>query len=602
MPPPQSKNNRKMTDFFRPVGNDSPATATKIVTPSPSTEPVSSPLSSLGSPTPTPTPMPTPGPKPKVQPLLNKQGKPRVIPSSDGEESSDDSDLEDPFGLFSRIPAPKPPVKKSVLDDDDPLPIRAAMHIANYKSTMPKLLRQREKEKALDEELRLAYNLIEESERKEKEPQIDPKAGITEETAQKVMGTDGSGARLMEALDRDDSWGVNCAFFEFFDHKMMPNRNRKPFPVAAVKKSPACTLLENPAAREQMFLNGAFVDICGQPDLALPDEVLLWIMDEVCLDQREDMVLAYYKTLLGHQDRLVPLMSVEKMVSLFELLGASATALDLERQLQFGQSNEMGPDFGAGVQHWRSWNIIHMVKILETVGEIYAVNGDAQRTQSICSILIRMSLDDQLSRQSSFLVTIEAALYRVLQAIPDDVWDDRIKVIGYNIMSTILKPQFRARVLNILPLYSQTLHLFRRRLACAFLYEDASYLIREYLTLVDLDKMATLLGESQFKITRKTEYVELNSLIRILEIAVDSGATSGTPIEQDKGVDRLVELLRAMFTRIIDTNARDLARTVAKDAIERFQFRLNFAVRSKRRQALGLSDGNQRTLGNWVTK
>lgn len=178
----------------------------------------------------------------------------------------------------------------------------------------------------------------------------------------------------------------------------------------------------------------------------------------------------------------------------------------------------------------------------------------------------------------------------------------KIKVIGYNIMSTILKPQFRARVLNILPLYSQTLHLFRRRLACAFLYEDASYLIREYLTLVDLDKMATLLGESQFKITRKTEYVELNSLIRILEIAVDSGATSGTPIEQDKGVDRLVELLRAMFTRIIDTNARDLARTVAKDAIERFQFRLNFAVRSKRRQALGLSDGNQRTLGNWVTK
>jgi len=63
-----------------------------------------------------------------------------------------------------------------------------------------------------------------------------------------------------------------------------------------------------------------------------------------------------------------------------------------------------------------------------------------------------------------------------------------------------------------------------------------------------------------------------------------------------------VELLRVMFTRIVDTNARDLARTVTKDAIERLQFRLTFAVRKKRRQALGLSDGNQRTLASWMTK
>ena len=169
-------------------------------------------------------------------------------------------------------------------------------------------------------------------------------------------------------------------------------------------------------------------------------------------------------------------------------------------------------------------------------------------------------------------------------------------------MSTILKPQFRARILDILPLYSRQLHLFRRRLACAFLFEDAAYLTREYSTLVDLGKISNLLGESQFKITRNTDYAELNSLIRILDIAVDSGATSGTPGEQDKAVDHLVELLRTMFTRIIDTNARDLARTVAKDAIDRLHLRLTFAVRSKRRQALGLGDGNQRTIKDWATK
>jgi len=228
-----------------------------------------------------------------------------------------------------------------------------------------------------------------------------------------------------------------------------------------------------------------------------------------------------------------------------------------------------------------------------------------------------MALDDQLSRQSNFVAAVEQALHCILRNIPDDMVIDQIctlpvrwlladslkfKAIGYSIMSTIHKPQARARVLNILPMYSQELHLFRRRLACTFLFEDASHLTRDKSTLVDLDRISTLLGESQFKISQNTDYAELHSLIRIVDIAVDNGASSAIPGEPDKAVDRLVELLRVMFTRIVDTNARDLARTVTKDAIERLQFRLTFAVRTKRRQALGLSDGNQRTLASWMTK
>jgi len=85
----------------------------------------------------------------------------------------------------------------------------------------------------------------------------------------------------------------------------------------------------------------------------------------------------------------VDLMPVGTIAFLFMLLGASPGALDFERQLQFGQSNEMSSDFGTGicappryhcvqaltstgVQHWRFWNIIHMVKILGQVGAFNA--------------------------------------------------------------------------------------------------------------------------------------------------------------------------------------------------------------------------------------
>jgi len=192
--------------------------------------------SSLSSPPSTPTPTPTPRPSAK------RKGHLRVVPSSDGEESSDDSDLEDPFGLFTNIPAPA--VRKSVLKGDDTSSPKVSMQVANYTSTIPNLLKQREDEKALKQRLELAYSLIEECERKEKEPRFDPQAAVlSEEAAQEVMGQDGSGARLLQALGRGDTWGVNTAFFEFFDHKM-PTSKRKPFPVAAVKDSPLCTLLE----------------------------------------------------------------------------------------------------------------------------------------------------------------------------------------------------------------------------------------------------------------------------------------------------------------------------------------------------------------------
>ena len=126
-------------------------------------------------------------------------------------------------------------------------------------------------------------------------------------------------------------------------------------------------------------------------------------------------------------------------------------------------------------------------------------------------------------------------------------------------VSTILQAHLRIRVLRVLPVASPRLHLFRRRLACAFLYDDGSCLTRDYDGLVRLGRFSTLLGETRYRIRQTTDYAELQSLVSILDVAIDDGATAGTIAEKDADVDRLVDALSLTFSRIVDTNAQKLA-------------------------------------------
>jgi len=50
-----------------------------------------------------------------------------------------------------------------------------------------------------------------------------------------------------------------------------------------------------------------------------------------------------------------------------------------------------------------------------------------------------------------------------------------------------------------------------------------------------------------------------------------------------------VDVVKRMFSKIVDTNAQNLRRTEAKDILERIQFRLAFSVRSRQKMALDIT-------------
>jgi len=111
-----------------------------------------------------------------------------------------------------------------------------------------------------------------------------------------------------------------------------------------------------------------------------------------------------------------------------------------------------------------------------------------------------------------------------------------------------------------------------------------------YENLVRLNRFTNeLLNTRQYSINKDTDYVGLQSLLHIMDLAIDSGATTGDVSENDREVDALVDIVKRMFSKIVDTNAQNLRRTEVKDILERMQFRLAFSVRSRQKMALDIT-------------
>lgn len=187
----------------------------------------------------------------------------------------------------------------------------------------------------------------------------------------------------------------------------------------------------------------------------------------------------------------------------------------------------------------------------------------------------------RIAREAEVRSSIEDSLARLFENIPEEKWPEISRQIALNFIGTVPDALYRLRVLNALPVSTPRTHLFRRRLALSYNFDDPSYLTHPYVNLVRISRFSDLLMKPKFKIDRNTDYSDLQSLVSIMDIAIDDGPTTGNAGKNDAEVDVLVEDLRNMFSRIHDTNAQNLARTEAKDTIERLVFRLRFAVRIK---------------------
>ena len=144
----------------------------------------------------------------------------------------------------------------------------------------------------------------------------------------------------------------------------------------------------------------------------------------------------------------------------------------------------------------------------------------------------------------------------------------------------------RLRLLQNVLASSHRLILLRRRFALACFFQDIGYLSQQADGTIDLRGVARHLEGPQFVTSNATDYGELAAAIAILSIAIDCGdppsfpaATAERAFNHD--IDVLSSKIKSMFTDIVDTGASHMRRTEAKEALEAFQYRLSYGVRTK---------------------
>ena len=124
----------------------------------------------------------------------------------------------------------------------------------------------------------------------------------------------------------------------------------------------------------------------------------------------------------------------------------------------------------------------------------------------------------------------------LLSRISDNLWEAQVRLertlflhtadsaqsqsLGTILYKNMPQAQTRQNLLHLLPNSTPRLHLFRRRLALAFVFNDLSYMSRAIEDLVDLRRFTALLEtDPAYNITSNSDFANLTMLVRILDVA-----------------------------------------------------------------------------------
>ena len=397
-------------------------------------------------------------------------------------------------------------------------------------------------------------------------------------------------SRLQTAIQRTEALQYSQSWSFFEDHPDRPPFHREVFP--AIKDQRLRPVVNESVSRQQAFLSGYVGEYANKA--SLPEELLLWIMDEICFETRDDLRYSYTDTLKHATVQLSPLITLEHIDTLFRKLGATATATDIET-----------PVVPRAVL---SQNIDHvsrpcLLSILDLLGSIAGSLATECRTHIFC-LLCRLALDQSIVKDFPAINAIGnlfsklADLYREEEndlevrgrAIVDILQTNTIPYQLQTMLNTtyhsIKDASLQLLLLQTIPPLPQ-LVLFRQRLALSFFFLDPHYFSAQPEDLIDFRSIAIHLETPKYTINSATNYSALAASIDILSIAVGCGnPLSPESAKEDKAafdrdVDILATKIRAMFTQIIDTSASHMKRTEAKEILEAFHSRLLFAVRTR---------------------
>lgn len=221
----------------------------------------------------------------------------------------------------------------------------------------------------------------------------------------KEHGDEDNIGRLKSAIQRTEAFehGKSWSFFE--DHTEDPALDLADFP--SVEDKRLRRLFGQEVPRQQAFLSGYAGEHAAER--GLPEEIMIWMMDAICLEIRDDLRYSYTLTLKDSAEHLTPLLTPERIDLLFRKLGATATAVHVETPIVPGlflpqkTEEKTRPD---------------LLSVLSLLGSS-AAHMAAESRLHLLNTLCRLILDQAVAKDCHAISAIQETFANSVESIAD---------------------------------------------------------------------------------------------------------------------------------------------------------------------------------------
>ncbi|KAK6070733.1 hypothetical protein SCUP234_10011 [Seiridium cupressi] len=485
---------------------------------------------------------------------------------------------------------------------------------AKHKFDLKTLLSHVRQDDATDESARRADQAKAQAE-KELEPEADPDRMAGEAFSDE---DEARGDKLAMAIDRTTAGEESRPRAYFFNPEGAPPKIlRRPFPKKVAKAKP-WNILQDASSRSQMFIHGLPTALARRGK-ELPDELYLWILDEICVES--DLLLRnqYIKlAALCHEDT-GNLVDEELLYHMLEKIGGQEHSTASDR---FELSPALPNQYSG-----RDWSPLR--SFLELLAQIGADLTPEDNVSAI-KLLLRLSLDPIITTVAGLRVAYSKAMLALISALPEpkELWSDYCMKICNYLYGGVDQASQRSIAITLLPTSAPRTVELQRRLALEALLDEPNLGAKHPDEAINMQDLFNRLSKPDFQVTNSTDFGELNALITLLDIVVHDGSylyharlspptasssTSAlTPIptpstlaspsitpspaseaearaKYDADIDRLVVQLKVLHDKISDNTL--VSKKEAKLALDGMMKRLTNTVRSRPPPKTSIFDG-----------
>jgi len=228
----------------------------------------------------------------------------------------------------------------------------------------------------------------------------------------------GEVSKVARALRRTEATLPELRWYFFETGPKPPKPERMPFPKGFIPKNWQNDL-KDPQLRQQTFVSGFAEDKVSIGN-TLPDEIFMWIVDEICSESSDILRSSYSNVVRESTEQIGRLILPSVVERMFRALGGSSTATNPSEKINLIQ--EIVDPYGK-----REWKRLRgLVKFLGQISKSLPEDGRAHAI----TMLLRLSLDRLISDNVDLFDIVQESIFRLCRYSEPASWDACVRLIA----------------------------------------------------------------------------------------------------------------------------------------------------------------------------